>query len=356
MENQVAAYLASINLNGRESRPFAVKPFPRPTGRATKVIITEYDLPRPEIQPHDVIVDRDGMAWFGHFGEQFLTRLDPRTGEVKDFPIPVQRPGSPVGTLDIELDSVGKIWVGLMYQTGVAKFDRATETFRIYPLPKDWLRINTQQSHFSVAGAGVDGRAWVKDSNHSQVLRLDMASGVYENLGSLKVPSTGQPIGIYGIYADQQNNAYALDFSYGGITRLPADGSVSTYYPTPTPNARARRGRVDAEGKLWFAEFGGNGIGLFDPAVREITEWRMPLPWEAPYDVVADRRGDVWEVNEASDRVGRLTPASGQIVDYLLPRTGVNVRRVFVDDRGEHPAIWFGSDHGASILKLEPLD
>ena len=35
---------------------------PRPGGRATHVIYTEYDLPRDTIEPHDVIVDKDGMA------------------------------------------------------------------------------------------------------------------------------------------------------------------------------------------------------------------------------------------------------------------------------------------------------
>ena len=47
---------------------------------------------------------------------------------------------------------------------------------------------------------------------------------------------------------------------------------------------------------------------------------------EAPYDVVADRHGDVWEVNELSDRVGRLDPRTGVITNYLLPGGG-NIRR-----------------------------
>lgn len=49
MEETVAEYLASVNLNGRSTHPFAYQMFPRPTGRATRVIVTEYDLPRREI-------------------------------------------------------------------------------------------------------------------------------------------------------------------------------------------------------------------------------------------------------------------------------------------------------------------
>ena len=186
-------------------------------------------------------------------------------------------------------------------------------------------------------------------------MRLDLATGAYENLGSQKVPASGQSIGIYGIYADRQNNAYILEFPFGGIGRMDAKGGPFRFIPTPTPNSRARRGRVDDHDRLWFAEYGSNGIGLLDPATDKITEWRMPLPWEAPYDVAADRHGEVWEVNEASDRVGRLNPSTGEIVEYLLPRVGVNVRRVFVDERDGAPAVWFGSNHGASVVKLEPL-
>ena len=103
------------------------------------------------------------MVWFSHFGEQFLSKMDPKTGRTTDYPIPVQKPDHPKGTLDLEVDQDGDIWVGLMYQTGLARFDRKTETFRMYPIPKEWQRDATQQSHFSVAASKVDGKAWVKN-------------------------------------------------------------------------------------------------------------------------------------------------------------------------------------------------
>jgi len=53
--------------------------------------------------------------------------------------------------------------------------------------------------------------------------------------------------------------------------------------------------------------------------------------------------------------VARLDTKTGEVVEYLLPRT-TNIRRVFVDESGPRPAFWAGSNHGASIVKLEPLD
>ena len=352
---RLADYLASVNLSSQSRHEFELKSWPRPAGRATRVIITEYDLPRKEIQPHDVIVDPEGMVWYSHFGEQFLSKLDPKTGKVTDFPIPVQKPNHPKGTLDLEIDADGHLWIGLMYQTGMARFDRGTETFRIFPVPSAWQTDATQQSHFSVAGMKVDGKAWVKNTDRSQVMRLDPQTGEYENLGTFRNPANDRPIGIYGIYADQQNNAYILEFPFGGIGKIDAKTGKLAFYPTPTPNARARRGRVDTQNRLWFAEYGANGVGMFDPKTETITEWKKPLQWEAPYDVVADRNGEAWEINTFSDRVGRLDPKSGEWTNYLLPRYS-NIRRVFIDDRKTPVTMWIGNNLGAAVIKLEPLD
>jgi streptogramin lyase len=355
LADSFAGYLEALNLSSTAAHRFEFTTTPRAKGRATRVIITEYDLPRKEIQPHDVIVDPDGGVWFSHFGEQFLSKLDPQTGKVTDYPIPVLKPDHPKGTLDLEVDADGYIWVGMMYQGGMARFDRKTEQFRIYPVPKEWQTDATQQSHFSVAGMKADGKVWVKNSDRSQVMKLDPETGVYENLGSYKIPSNGRPIGIYGIYADAQNNAYILEFGNGGIGRIDAKTSAFAFYPTPTPFSRARRGRVDAQDRLWFAEYGSNGVGMFDPKTETITEWRKPLEWESPYDVVADRNGQVWEVNESSDRLGRLDPKTSEWVNYPLPRYS-NFRRVFVDDRTSPVKVWVGNNHAAMVMKFEPLD
>ena len=56
-----------------------------------------------------------------------------------------------------------------------------------------------------------------------------------------------------------------------------------------------------------------------------------------------------------SDRIVRLNPTTGQFVEYLLPRA-TNVRRVFVDNSTTPVTFWVGNNHGASIIKLEPLD
>jgi virginiamycin B lyase len=81
----------------------------------------------------------------------------------------------------------------------------------------------------------------------------------------------------------------------------------------------------------------------------------LPTTWSAPYDVLFTRQQEVWTGSMLNDQVARLNTKTGEFVEYLLPRT-TNIRRVFVVDRGPRPVFWAGSNHGASIVKLEPLD
>jgi streptogramin lyase len=71
--------------------------------------------------------------------------------------------------------------------------------------------------------------------------------------------------------------------------------------------------------------------------------------------VTADKNGEAWAGGEYNDRILRLDPRSGEITEYLLPKQ-TNVRRVFVDNSTTPVTFWVGSNHGASIVKLEPLD
>ncbi|MCC6779185.1 MAG: carboxypeptidase regulatory-like domain-containing protein [Hyphomicrobiales bacterium] len=350
-----AEYLASVNLSKDEVWSYELKTLPRPSGRATRVVVTEYDLPRKQIQPHDAIVDRDGMIWFSHFGELLLGKMDPKTGKVWEYPLPVIKPGYPIGTLDLEIDQAGHLWVAMMYQGGVARFDKRTESFQVWRVPQEWQTDATQQAFVSPDFSHVDGKVWVKNSDRAQILRLDPATGQWENFGSFKDPASGRTITSYGIPADRDNNLYLLDFSSSNIGRLDARTGQLTVYRSPIANSRPRRGRVDEQNRLWFAEYAGNAIGMLDPRTEKIQEWVLPTRWGQPYDVVADKNGEAWTGSMLSDRVSRLDPRTGDFVEYLLPRT-TNIRRVFVDNSTTPVTFWVGSNHGASLVKVEPLD
>ncbi len=88
---------------------------------------------------------------------------------------------------------------------------------------------------------------------------------------------------------------------------------------------------MDAQDRVWFGEYRGNKIGMFDTKTETFKEWTMPTPWSEPYDVVVDKNGEAWTGSMINDRIDRLDPKTGQVVEYLLPHE-TNIRRVFVDN------------------------
>jgi streptogramin lyase len=95
---------------------------------------------------------------------------------------------------------------------------------------------------------------------------------------------------------------------------------------------------------------------MFDPATEQMKEFKLPKAWGNPYDVVPSKGGaEVWTGSMSNDHVSRLDTKSGEITEYLLPRT-TNIRRVSVQETGPRPVLWVGNNHGSAIVRVEPLE
>jgi len=347
-----AAYLATVN-QGLAAVRYTLQTLPRAKGRSTRVLITEYDLPRRPMLPHDVIIDADGIAWISLFDEDFLGRFDPRTLQYKEYPIPVTRKDFPKGSLDLEVDPDGNLWLSRMFQTGAAKFDKKTERVQSFPLPPDRQNVHSQQSMVGPQRWTVDQKLWINDAGIPGLHRLDMKTGKWETwkpYENLKGPHS-----VYGIYADSKNNIFFMDFSGENVGKIEAASGKLTLFPTPTPRSRPRRGRMDDQDRVWFAEWRAEQIGMFDTKAEKFQEWPVPGPYTAPYDVVRDKNGKVWVAGMNSDRILRMDLESGETLSYPLP-SQTNIRRVFVDDSTTPPTFWVGNNHHAAIVKVEPLE
>jgi virginiamycin B lyase len=346
-----AEYLASINLSAGAEWRYALKTLPRPTGKGTQVIYTEYDLPQKTRQPHDVVVDSSGVAWYAGFGEQILGKLDPRTGKVTEYQVPLLKPEAPTGILGVRFDREENPWLGMQFQAGIAKFDRKTETFQTWSLPPELNGPHVQINQVSPNRSYIDGKVWLQDAGTYRVLRLDIASGKFEVFEPYKIPRPN----VYDVIPDSKNNGHFLVLGAEDVGRIDAKTGEIAIFKTPTTRSGPRRGMMDAQDRLWFGENNGDRIGMFDTRTARFQEWTVPTPGAWPYDVTADKNGDVWTGGEYDDRILRLDPKTGQFNTYLRPRS-TNVRRVFVDNRTTPVTFWVGNNHGASIVKLEPLD
>jgi virginiamycin B lyase len=355
MMDAAAEFLVNANVNNPDGEGFDFKRLPRPTGRATHVIVTEYDLPRKEALPHDVIVDVDGHAWYSDFGNQFVGELDPKTGKVQDYALETLRQDQPKGPLGLEFDPDGNIWIGMSYQAGASKIDRKTKQVTTYPLPKEWQGITSQTNMVTPTNMNVDGKVWMEDTENGRVFRLDLKTQKWEDRG-VATSAKGETIRGYGLPSDKDNNLYLMSFGDTRIGKLDAKTNVAQIWSTAFARSRPRRGRFDDQNRLWFAEYAANRIAMFDPTTEQIKEWKLPTAWSQPYDVVPTKgASEVWTGSMLSDQVTRLNPKTDEIVEYLLPHT-TNIRRVFVQEGGPRPVLWVGNNHGSAIVKVEPQD
>jgi virginiamycin B lyase len=345
-------FLAKVNLSAGKTWSYELKTFPRPRGEATRVVYTEYDLPDKLAQPHDVIIDAKGRAWYSSFGLQKIGRLDPVTGAVKEYDIAISKPDYPTGVLALRGDREGKLWLGNMYQASIARFDPATEQFQYFTPPAKDNLSSTQLNMVSPWNSGVDGKVWSQNNGFAGVHRFDVATGKGETWAPFK--DSKEPHNIYDVISDSHNNAYFTDFRQQHIGRIDAKTGELKLYETPTKGSSPRRGSMDSQDRLWFGEYRGHNIGMLDTATGVIKEWKVPTPYSAPYDVTLDKDEHAWTGSMTTDRIARLDTRTGEFVEYLLPRS-TNIRRVFVDNTTTPPTFWVGNNHGASIVKLETL-
>jgi len=177
--------------------------------------------------------------------------MDPKTGKVTQYPIPVVKPGWSEGTLDLEIDRDDNPWVGVMYQSAIAKFDKKTEKFRMWSTPKEWDTDAGQLGHIAIEGTHSDNKVWIKNSDGGHIYRLDLVSDRMENLGAFKDPKSGKRIGTYGIHSTLRTTPICS-------TSLPATSSGSTPRPGMRSSTRPRR-RTPAHGAGASITKGGCG-------------------------------------------------------------------------------------------------
>ncbi|OFW27054.1 MAG: hypothetical protein A3J28_14530 [Acidobacteria bacterium RIFCSPLOWO2_12_FULL_60_22] len=347
-KNQVIAeYLAQIRgpvpLKWDSAK---TKVIPRPTGRSTRVLFTEYEIPYPNAELHDIDVDRYGMVWWSDWRWPYLGMLNPETGEMKYWESP-PLPGKPEvhpGSQEVGFDEDDNVWTTLTWTGGLLKFDRKTEKFFTWMFPDRGLRKLMQN--------GMDhkrGRVWFSTHDYYD----DDDIGFY-------VPKTGQytvynDFGLYGLVVDSTGNAYALERTGRGsgprsqIARVDAETGVRTNYKTPTqPAAFPRRGDYDSQDRIWFAEYNAGQIGVLDPKAGKITEYKLPLgpSLALPYGCGVDRVNDIVYVEQyRADSLAALDPKTGEIWEYLLPERYLMARspRGSPSSKPGYSVIWVGT-------------
>src|SRR6516164_9305325 len=340
---KMAEYLATINLSAVDKWDYPLKTLPRPSGRATRAVVTEYDVTRQTTQPHDVLLDEDGNVWYSDFGELFISKFDPKTLKLTEYPTKEFKPGAPVGKLRFDT----------MHQGAIGTIDPNTGEIKYYPLPPEW-NDNRVQLNFVGLRHDVDGKVWTKSVGTQDIFRLDVASNTWEKFHPTSVLPAGHHYSMYQVISDSKNNLWMAEFSEGYLGTIDAKTQAVKWFPLPTAHARARRMEIDDQDRIVVTEYRGNKVAVFDTRTEKFTEYDLP-PLTFPYRAQVDKNSERWTGGMSNDRVVRLDPKSGTAIEYLMP-TATNMRTVYVDNSTTPVTFWVGSNHAHALVKVEPLD
>lgn len=354
---ELGQYLATANLSGgRTTWPYELKTQPRPKGKGTQVIITQYDMPRKDTVPHDMDIDSKGTPWYSDQSKMFIGKLDPKTGTFTEYPLTPVPEGRPAaGASDVVVDKDDNIWFPMTNAKSPSnfgfptKFDPRTQTLTIIELPN-----NASVQFMAVAP---DGKVWGNAPGGGLMFRIDPRTGALDSFNA-KRPDDAPP-GAHSYYVAQVNskgNPYLTDFGGSFIMGIDAATGRAKFWPTPTPNSFPRRGRMDSQDRFWFAEYYGDKVAYFDTRTELFREYPLPYKYTTPYTAsVPDRKGRVYASSNMSDRVIRVDSKTGDVVEYLMP-TQLDSKKIAVDPATSGVTVWMANTRTARILKIEPLD
>ncbi len=346
-KKELAAYLARVNLSGGKTTwPFELKTLPRPKGKATRVIITQYDMPRPDTVAHDLDLDSAGTIWYTDESRMFFGKMNPKTGAFTEYSLPPVPPGDLPGARDIQVDRDDNLWFPRRIANAVivlTKFNPKTEELSTIE------GVGTQ-----FMALGPEGKIWAGWT------RVDPKTMKVEATYSWE-KSPNIPPGPHRQYVDltvvnSKGTPYAPDIGGSYIIGINAKTGEAKFWQVPTPRSSPRRGRMDAQDRFWFAEYTGDKIGMFDTRTEKFQEWPMLRKYMTPYAVSApDKNGYLYATSNMSERLIRLDPKTGEIVEYQIP-TEFDSKKIAFDPTTGRTSLWMCNTRTARMMKVEPLD
>jgi streptogramin lyase len=330
-KDDIAAYLAEVQ--GPDIVLPKIRFSPRPTGKATRAVITEYRIPRANAVPHDVYVDAQGNAWYNDFKADYLGKLNPQTGEFKEYKLP-SKAGVHPGSEEIFIDPDQNIWIGERLAKRFVRFDpRKEEVTGIYENAK-FVRVDAQRG----VALGVENQM---DLKTGEIKR-------YRYKSSIASYGNGYAIDANGI-------GYMPGWTHESVIRMlnPETGDV-TNFPTPTPDAAPRRLSLGADNNIWFGEWYGGKIGKLDLQTKKITEYDVPDPFAVIYQANMDPKNHtVWSYDWISDREIQLDPKTGEMIEYPMPTLDVESRRTAFDPAASTPTMWIHDAGNGALIRIQ---
>lgn len=303
-----------------------VRPF---SSDAMNIAYVEYEMPGPSRMPFSAAPAKDGSVWIPNFGiGNKITRLDPKTAEMQDFPVPN------VGTAAVHSAIAapdGSVWLTEQASDKLGRWDPTTQKITEYQdtyLPGKEGREDGGSRHT----VRIDSKGMVWSSGYP-LTRFDPETGKFHDF-----PEAAH---TYSVTFDQDENVWFTNPGTGQIGKVDAKTYKVTQWMPPTLNTYERRIVVDTDGTVWFGEFQKGKIGRFDPKTQTFKEYDLPGGLDAyPYAMGIGLDHSIWYSSYYLDVIGRLDPNTGKVIEYPFPHSENTIREFFRDSEGR---MWYGS-------------
>jgi virginiamycin B lyase len=287
---------------------------------AAEVRVQEYAIPAGH-GVHDVWADAnpDGPVWFSAQGSGHLGILDPKSGKVE-----LVKLGSGSSPHGVVAAADGAPWLTDGGQNAIVRVDPRTRQVKRWPLPPDSGYTNLNTAIFDKAGVH-----WFTGQ-----------SGIYGRLdprsGEMKLFEAPKGRGPYGIHATPEGTVYYASLAGSYIAKLDSQTGKATVIEPPTKRQGARRVWSDSKGNLWVAEWNSGNLSRYEPASGKWSAWRAPGDDPHVYAVYVDDTDKVWASEWSAQAMLRFDPATQKFESFRSSSRSANVRQI----HGRKGEVW----------------
>ena len=335
----------------------------RPTGAATRVVITEYEMNRRLLDMHDVCgPDDKGNIWYNNWHAPQVGYLDPRTGVITEYtlPAPIDRRQNR-GTHACRVDNTrGYVWI--------------TEGYGQHLSPWVLFRLNmatgevkqfTPDFEGNNIGLAPDGSLWRErptEEGGREIVRVDPESGQITNVYPRPHGASYQAaVSDDGRFVAGGSNQ-GPNGKYGWMLDLKTEkvhGSVTDDHHLHG----GARGGFDPFGNAWFGGHWGPLVQLVNEidkgkGIRTRVFWPPTpvFPFTEFYGAMPDKNGDVWAGLLHGKGFVRFNPKTEKWVSYENPEPSALNRMLMVDNSTTPPSVWYPDYSTGMMVRIQPLE
>jgi virginiamycin B lyase len=310
-------------------KAYLVKNFPekpKPAGAVisgpAKVSMQAWQAPTPGSRPHDPMAARDGSLWYTGQMANVLGRVDPKTGNIKEYPLKTAHSG-PHGLVE---DKDGNVWYTGNTGALIGKLDPKSGAVTEYPM----LDPEAKDPHTLIFDKS--GILWFTVQNANRIGRLDPKSGEIK----LLTPPTpkSRP---YGMALDSKGTLFVVQFGTNKVAAVDPKTLAIREYTLPDPASRPRRIAITSDDIVWYTDYSRGYLGRLDPTTGKVTEWASPSGLKsAPYGISVINDVIWYSESEASpNTVVRFDPKIEKFQSWVIPGGGDIVRNTDVTKDGD---------------------